>query len=67
VNGTQFRVRHPPFTVKYICLGYSDPAAFAAIPEATREAMMDNRFAYDEQLRANGHYKGGEGLQPSGG
>ena len=50
--------------MKYICLGYIDANAFAALPEAEREAMMDSCFAYDEQLRANGHFKGGEGLQP---
>lgn len=27
--------------------------------------MMDSCFAYDEQLRANGHFKGGEALQPA--
>jgi hypothetical protein len=25
---------------------------------------MDSCFAYDDQLRANGHFKGGEALQP---
>ncbi|HEY4246570.1 MAG TPA: YciI family protein [Lacunisphaera sp.] len=51
--------------MKYICLGYYDPNAFTSVPEATREAMMDNCFAYDDQLRANGHYHAGEGLQPA--
>lgn len=50
--------------MKYICLGYIDSDAFAALPEAERHAMMDSCFAYDDQLRANGHFKGGEGLQP---
>jgi hypothetical protein len=26
--------------------------------------MMDSCFTYDDQLRANGHFKGGEALQP---
>jgi hypothetical protein len=26
--------------------------------------MMDSCCAYDDQLRANGHFKGGEALQP---
>ena len=50
--------------MKYICLGYIDANAFAAIPEAEQQAMFDRCFAYDDQLRANGHMKGGEGLQP---
>ena len=65
MNGAQHRARHSHSTMKYICFGYYDPTAFGSLPEATREAMMDNCFAYDEQLRVNGHYQGGEGLQPS--
>jgi Uncharacterized protein conserved in bacteria len=51
--------------MKFICFGYLDAEAFAARPEAERDAMMDSCFAYDEQLSANGHFKGGEGLQPA--
>lgn len=50
--------------MKYICLGYIDAHAFASLPDAERHAMMDSCFAYDDQLRANGHFKGGEALQP---
>ena len=50
--------------MKYICLGYYDPNAFDAAPEAERLAMMDSCFAYDDQLRTNGNFKGGEALQP---
>jgi hypothetical protein len=50
--------------MKYICLGYIDSNAFASIPETEQQAMMDRCFAYDDQLRANGHFKGGEALQP---
>jgi hypothetical protein len=50
--------------MKYICLGYIDSKAFASIPEAEQQAMMDSCFAYDDQLRAKGHFKGGEALQP---
>ena len=50
--------------MKYICLGYIDANAFASVPEAEQQAMIDNCFAYDDQLRANGHFIGGEGLQP---
>lgn len=50
--------------MKYICLGYIDSTAFASTPEADQHAMMDSCCAYDDQLRANGHFKGGEALQP---
>jgi hypothetical protein len=50
--------------MKYICLGYIDPNAFASLSETDLQAMMDSCFAYDDQLRSNGHFKGGEALQP---
>lgn len=50
--------------MKYICLGYIDHHAFASVPEAQQHAMIDRCIAYDDELRANGHFKGGEGLQP---
>ena len=33
------------------------------ISESERNAMVDECFAYDEVLRKNGHFAGGEGLQ----
>jgi len=50
--------------VKYICLGYIDPAKFAGFSESERHAMMDECIAYDDELRRNGHFAGGEALQP---
>jgi hypothetical protein len=49
--------------MKYICLGYIDPNVFASVSEAEGNAMMDSCFVYDDQLRANGHFKGGEMLR----
>ncbi len=51
--------------MKYICLGYYQPAKHAAMTEAERNVMFDECFAYDDRLRANGHWVGGEALQPS--
>jgi hypothetical protein len=34
------------------------------MPETERNAMMDECFAYDEVLRQNGHFAGGQALQP---
>ena len=51
--------------MKYICLGYYDPSRHAVMTEQEREAMFDECFDYDDHLRANGHFVGGEALQPS--
>lgn len=50
--------------MKYICLGYYDPAKHAALTEAERNAMIDECFEYDDHLRANGHFAAGEALHP---
>jgi hypothetical protein len=50
--------------MKYICLGYIDLKTFETLSESEREAMMDDCLGYDDVLRANGHFAGGEGLQP---
>src|SRR6202161_389369 len=49
--------------MKYICLGYYQPAKHAAMTEDERHAMFDECFDYDDHLRANGHWAGGEALQ----
>jgi hypothetical protein len=50
--------------MKYICLGYYEPAKHAGMTEDERNAMFDECFEYDDHLRANGHFSGGEALQP---
>ncbi len=50
--------------MKFICLGFIDPNVFASASEAEQHAMMDRCCAYDDHLRANGHFTGGEALQP---
>jgi hypothetical protein len=51
--------------MKYICLGYYDKEKHEAMTEGEQKAMFDACFAYDEHLRANGHWAGGEALQPA--
>ena len=51
--------------MKYVCLGYYDKVKFDAMNEAEQNAMFDTCFDYDDQLRANGHWAGGEALQPA--
>ena len=49
--------------MKYICLGYIDERKWDGIPENERNAMIDECFTYDDELRKNGHFAGGEALQ----
>jgi hypothetical protein len=49
--------------MKYICLGYYEKAKDEGMTEGERDAMFDTCFAYDDHLRANGHWGGGEALQ----
>ena len=49
--------------MKFICLGYYNEETWAAMSESRRNALMDECFAYDDVLRQNGHFVGGEGLQ----
>jgi hypothetical protein len=49
--------------VKYICLGYIEETKWASLAEAEKNALMDECFAYDDELRRKGHFAGGEALQ----
>ena len=51
--------------MKYIGLGYYDKGKHERMTEGEKDAMFDTCFAYDEHLRANGHWGGGEALQPA--
>jgi len=48
--------------MKFICLGYIDPKQWEALNDNERNAMMDECFDYDDVLRANCHFAGGEAL-----
>ena len=52
--------------MKYICLGYIDESEWEGKSESERNAFMDACFEYDDQLRAAGHFVGGEALQGPG-
>ena len=49
--------------MKYLCLGYCDNGNVDGMTEDERNAMFDACFAYDDHLRASGHWAGGEALQ----
>src|ERR1700730_3570158 len=50
--------------MKYICLGYYDPAKHAGMTEEERNAMFAESFEYDDHKRRNVHFAAGEALQP---
>jgi hypothetical protein len=56
---------HGEETMKYLCLGYINETKWETMSEAERDAFRDECFAYDDVLRAGGHFVGGEGLQGS--
>jgi len=49
--------------MKYLCFGYYDKDKFDGMTESERNAMFDTCFEYDDHLRSNGHWGGGEALQ----
>ncbi|MGH6864708.1 MAG: YciI family protein [Methyloceanibacter sp.] len=49
--------------MKYICLGYMEEGKWDAMSQGERDAMIKECFAYDDVLRKNGHFIGGEALQ----
>ena len=51
--------------MKYVCLGYIEPGKFENMPESERNAMVDGCFTYDDVLRKEGNFAGGEALQPA--
>jgi hypothetical protein len=52
-------------TMKFVCLGYADESKWDSIPESELNTLMEECFAYDDILRKNGHFIGGEALQTS--
>jgi hypothetical protein len=48
--------------MKFVCLGFFDETKFAAVPQEVAQKMMQECFAYDDELRRGGHFLGGEAL-----
>lgn len=49
--------------MKFVCLGYYDEKQWESVSPDEQHAMMDECIAYDDLLRGNGHFAGGEALQ----
>jgi len=48
--------------MKFVCLGFIDEAKFAHVTQEDGHKMMEECFAYDDELRRGGHFLGGEAL-----
>ncbi len=48
--------------MKFVCLGYIQEGKWEGMSEQERNAMVDECFAYDDVLRKNGHFAGGDAL-----
>jgi hypothetical protein len=49
--------------MKYVCFGYYDEKKWETMSEKEQKAFIDQCFAYDDVLRKNGNFAGGEALQ----
>lgn len=49
--------------MKFVCMGFIEESKYEALPEAEGQRMMEECFAYDDELRRGGHFLGGEALQ----
>lgn len=49
--------------MKFVCLGYVDEKSFDDFSQEKVQQMMQDCFAYDDELRRGGHFLGGEALQ----
>ena len=45
--------------MKYICLGYFDEKKWETTSQSEQNAYLDECFAYDDELRKNGHWVAG--------
>ena len=48
--------------MKYVCFGYLDAQKWGTYSLSEQNDMIDACCAYDEILKKNGHWAGGEGL-----
>ncbi len=49
--------------MKYVCLGYMDPKKWQTLSATEINAFVDECLTYDDVLRDNGHFAGGDALQ----
>jgi hypothetical protein len=45
--------------MRFLCLGYIDESQWDAVSQSQQEALMEECFLYDDELRRNGHWADG--------
>jgi len=49
--------------MKFVCFGYVEADRFETLNKSEQNAIIDECLTYDDVLRKNGHFAGGEPLQ----
>jgi uncharacterized protein YndB with AHSA1/START domain len=49
--------------MKFVCLGFIEESKYQSLSNEEGQRMMEDCFAYDDELRRGGHFLGGEALQ----
>ncbi len=49
--------------MKFVCLGFIAESKLQLLSEVEGQRLMEECFAYDDELRRGGHFLGGEALQ----
>jgi hypothetical protein len=55
----------PEDTMRFLCLGYIDRSEWDGVPQGKQQALMEECFRYDDELRRNGHWADGGGALQS--
>src|SRR5688500_13367971 len=50
--------------MKYLCLIYDDEKTAGAMSKSEQDAMMQDYYAFTEDIKKSGHYQSGEALKP---
>ena len=49
--------------MKYVCFGYQNEKKWEQMSESEKNALFDACFAYDDEMRAKGHWLSGEAIE----
>jgi len=49
--------------MKFVCLGYADESKLEKMSKEELSALVEECLSYDDELRRNGHFAGGEALK----
>ena len=50
--------------MKYLCLIYDDEKKAGAMSKSEQDALMQDYYAFTEDIKKSGHYQSGEALKP---